>query len=107
MKLTQEMYDISQRLSKSTSEIYKLAHNQAETERIYRMELSKEIFRLREDKLPATLIPDLARGNISDLKFDRDLAEAKYKAAIEALKALNSQLSGLQTVCKYQSDIGA
>jgi|SRR5690606_17611183 len=107
IKITQEMYEISQRLNKATNEIYKLAKKRAVTEREYRLELAKEIVRLRAEGLPATLVSDLARGNVADLKFERDLAEGQYKAAVEALEALKSQLSALQTVSKYQTEVGA
>lgn len=107
IKITQEMYEISQRLNKATNEIYKLAKKRAVTEREYRLELAKEIVRLRAEGLPATLVSDLARGNVADLKFERDLAEGQYRAAVEALEALKSQLSALQTVSKYQTEVGA
>lgn len=105
--ITQEMYQVAQRLNKATGEIYKLATKRAMSEREYRMELSKEITRLRADGVQATLIPDLARGNTAELKFQRDLAEGQYKAAIEAVEALKSQLSALQTVSKYHSEVSA
>lgn len=105
--VTQEIYDVAQRVNKATNEIYKLAKKRALTERTYRMQLSKEIMKLRAEGMPATLIPDLARGNVSDLKYERDLAEGQYKAAIEAVEALKSQLSALQTVSKYHTEVGA
>lgn len=105
--LTAEMYSVSQRLSAATNEIYKLANKKATTERTYRMELAKEILELKAKGMPATLISDLARGKVAESKFQRDLADGQYRAAIEALEALKSQLSALQTVSRYQTDIGA
>lgn len=105
-KITEEMYAVSKRLSNATNEIYKLASKRAMTERTYRMELSKEIVRLRAEGTPATIISDLARGNVAEMKFQRDLAEGQYRSSIEALEALKSQLSALQTVSKYQSEVG-
>lgn len=107
LKLTQEIYTVSQRLSNAAGEVYKLANKRALTERTYRIELAKEMFRLRDEKISVTLIPDLARGNTAESKFQRDLAEGQYKASIEALDALKSQLTALQTVTRYQTDIGA
>jgi capsule polysaccharide export protein KpsE/RkpR len=107
IQITNEMYAVSQRLSNATNEIYKLANKRAMTERTYRMELAKEITKLRADGMPATLISDLARGNVAELKYHRDLAEGQYRSSIEALEALKSQLSALQTVSKYHTEIGA
>jgi hypothetical protein len=105
ISLTQEIYGVSQRLSTAAGEIYKLAKRRAETERTYRMELSKQIMTLRAEGIQAALISDLARGNAAQFKFDRDLAESQYRASIEALEALKAQLSALQTVAKYYQEV--
>lgn len=107
IQLNKEIYEVAQRLQKAAAEIYKLANKRAMTERTYRLNLSKEIVNLRAEGTPATIINDLARGNVSDDKFQRDLAEGQYRAAIEAMEALKSQLSALQTVAKYQSEIAS
>jgi hypothetical protein len=95
----------SQRIDKATRSIYKLAQKKAETEREYRIALGQEKFKLKEDGLPITLIDDIAKANTAALKFERDLAEDTFKAAIESLRALQAELSGLQTISKYQSDV--
>lgn len=105
LQLNKEIYEISQRLQKAASEIYKLAKKRADAERAYRLQLAQEITRLRAEGTPTSIINDLARGNVADDKFQRDLAEGQYRAAIEALEALKSQLSALQTISKYQADI--
>ncbi|WP_242976236.1 hypothetical protein [Clostridium sporogenes] len=60
---------------------------------------------LREQKVQATLIPDIARGNTAELKFKRDLAEATYKTCKEMLQALQAELSGYQSILKIQQEI--
>lgn len=102
-----QMNTTAQRLRNATQGIFKLAHEKAEAERIYRIELAKEIARLRESKTPVSILSDLARGNenVSLLKFKRDLAEDRYKSGIEVIRGLQSELSALQTISKYQSDI--
>jgi hypothetical protein len=107
LKLTNEIYTLSQRLNKAAGEVYKLGNQKALTERTYRMELMQAIMTLKSEKNAATLIPDLARGMTAESKFQRDLAEVQYKSAIEALDALKAQLTALQTVTRYQTDIGA
>ncbi|GAB7387385.1 hypothetical protein BSNK01_12210 [Bacillaceae bacterium] len=105
IEISKEVYEVSQRLEKASKNLYKLAKEKAESERDYRMNLAKEIVRLREEKVPATLIPDLARGNISELRFKRDLAADMYRAAVESLEAIKSQLSALQSILKYHEHI--
>lgn len=55
----------------------------AESERAYRVALASKILELKADGYPATLVPDLARGDkeVARLKVARDCAEALYKAA--------------------------
>lgn len=55
--------------------------------------------------MSVTLIADLARGNVSKLKFKRDLAEFKYKAGRDKVQALQSEVSALQSICRRQDDI--
>jgi len=69
---------------------------------MYRKALAMEMMRLRLDKIPATLIPDIAKGNISDLLFERDLSEAEWTAGRDGLKSLQAQVSALQSVLRIQ-----
>lgn len=74
----------------------------AEAEAKYRQALATRILELREDGLPVTITPDVARGTkeIALLKFERDCAESLYKAAMESInvnklriKILEAQMS--------------
>jgi capsule polysaccharide export protein KpsE/RkpR len=104
-QIIQMMLQTSNRINKATKTIYKLAENKAETERAYRMELAKEITKLRSEGVQATLIPDLARGHCEFFKCERDLAKDTYRAALSSLEALKVEASVLQTVSKYQDEI--
>lgn len=99
------IYETSQQIQKCARELYGYAKAYAEKEYEYRMALAKEIMRLKDAKMPVSLIADVARGNLADLKFKRDLAEVTYKTAKDMLEALQSQLSGLQTLYKRQDEI--
>jgi len=55
--------------------------------------------------MSVTLIGDVARGNVADLKFNRDLAEQTYKASRDMLQALSNELSAMQSILKVQSKI--
>ncbi|WP_010276520.1 hypothetical protein [Paenibacillus senegalensis] len=104
VNITQEMYETSQRLDQASRVIHKMARVKAETERVYRMKLAQEMMTLKAEGMSVTLIADIARGNVSDLKFERDLAEGQYKAAIESMEAIKSRLSALQSILRYQEE---
>ncbi len=70
----------------------------AEAEQKYRMKLAGKILELRDQKLPATLIGDLARGDkdVAMLKFERDCAEVVYDNAKEAVNVYKRQIDVLR-----------
>jgi len=103
--VTQEIHAASQRLSKSADALFTLGRSKAEAERDYRLALAQEILKLRDDKVPVSIITDLAKGNVSESLFQRDLAEAQFKAGIEAADAIKVQVSALQTILKYQTEV--
>jgi hypothetical protein len=103
--VTREIYDSTVRLKNGSKEIFKLAKAKAEKERDYRRALAIEIVKLKTGGMQATLIPDVARGNTADLKFERDLAEAEYVAARDSLEAIQSQMNGLQSILKVQFEM--
>lgn len=105
ISLNKEIYDVQQRLQQSGRALYKLGKEVAEAEREYRIALRKEIITLKSEGMPATLIGDLARGATADLKFKRDCADNQFKASRDAISALQSALSALQTINKHQTDI--
>lgn len=103
--ITKEIYESTVRLKNGSKEIFKLAKAKAEKERDYRKALAIEIVKLKSEGKPSTLIPDIARGNTAELKFERDLAEAEYVAGRDSLEAIQSQMNGLQSILKVQSDV--
>ena len=105
IKIAEELHDTGKQLRKGAAEIFNSAKVKAETERDYRVALMNAIFGLSADGLPATIINDVARGQCADLKFERDLADARYTASREALNSLQAQSSALQTIIKYHSEL--
>jgi MarR-like DNA-binding transcriptional regulator SgrR of sgrS sRNA len=103
--ISKEIYDSGKRLENGSKELFKLAKEMAETERDYRRALQIEIVKLKAEGMQATLIPDVARGKTSELKFKRDLAEARYKSARDSIEAIMSQMNGLQSILKIQKEI--
>lgn len=103
--ISREIYDSGKRLENGSKELFKLAKEMAETERDYRRALQIEIVKLKSEGMQATLIPDVARGKTSELKFKRDLAEARYKSARDSIEAIMSQMNGLQSILRIQKEI--
>lgn len=103
--LTKAIWNTSQKIDKNINNLTSMARKYSEAEKQYRLELAKEIIKLRTEGVQATLIPDIARGNISNLKFDRDLAETEYKAYKQMLQSLQVELSGYQSILRIQQDI--
>lgn len=103
--ITQEIHDASKRLSKGADLLFALARDFAQAEKEYRAEMAKEILRLKDTGMSVTLIPDLARGNVAELKFARDLAEQKYIAGRDSLRAIETQVSALQSILRVQGEV--
>lgn len=68
------------------------------------MMLSQEIIRLRSEGQPVAIVGDVARGSCAGEKFDRDLAESRFKATIEAIEAIKVTISALQSILRYQDE---
>lgn len=105
VQVNQELYSASQRLGNGSKELFKLAKTYAEKEQKYRYALAIEIDRLKVDGQSVTLIPDIAKGNVSNLKLERDLAEFTYTSARDSLKAIQIQISALQSIIRTQTEL--
>ena len=108
MELTptiQMLHEATQRISEASKQIFKLSKAKAEAERAYRTALSQEIMKLRAEGVQATLIPDLARGAVAELKFERDYATEMHRAAIASMESLRVEINALQSISKYQSEV--
>jgi len=72
----------------------------SESESNYRQALAGQMTKLRIEGMPATLIPDLARGTdfVAKLKYQRDIDRGISNACIEAIKSIRSSMSGVQSL---------
>lgn len=70
----------------------------ARAEQDYRVALAQKIAVEREKGTPVTIMSDVCRGDreIARMKFDRDVAEITYKAAMEACNVYKLQLRILE-----------
>lgn len=98
------LMEVNEQLTQSRSQLRLLAENKAISEANYRRELAKRILELRTEKLPVSIISDIARGELWELKLLRDKDEAMYKAEQDSLSALQSQariLTQIHTWSEY------
>ena len=103
--IANEIRRVSERLDKAPKAIFEASKDYAEAERVYRKALSIEIMQLKAEGLPVTVINDVARGKVSDLKYERDLKEGLYRSSLESCKALQAELSGLQSVFRVYGEV--
>lgn len=105
ISISKEMQELINRISENMRQLWKLSIAKAESERAYRVGLQQEILALRTDGFQATLIPDIARGATSELKFERDKNKALYDTTKDSLRALQASLNAYQTIVRFQEDI--
>lgn len=79
----------------------------AEAERAYKVRLRAECLALRNEGMPVTLIQLTVYGvpEVADLRFERDKAEATWKANSEAIQSVKLQLRLLES--QLQREYGA
>lgn len=82
----------------------KMAQSEAE----YRSILSEKILTLRTEKVPVTIINDLARGDkdVARKRFQRDVAEVNYNAGLEEIQCTKIALRVLQEQFKQEWNSG-
>ena len=103
--ITKELYQGSKRLEEGSKEIFILAEKMAITEKEYRIALAKEKIKLRDEGMAIGLIEDVARGNLADLRYERDIAKETYIAARDSMRAIQVQINALQSILKLQSEV--
>lgn len=96
--LRQELNKLFQLLDAALKQIGKRGREYAEKEANYRCELSKAMLTARDEGMPVTILSDICRGKeeIAILKLERDIAEAKYKAAQEAVNVYKLKIKSLE-----------
>lgn len=105
VNITKELYNGSKKLSKGSEEIFTLAREMAESDMKYTKALAAEKMRLRLEGMSVGLIDDIAKGNIAEIKFEKELSEARYIAGRDRLKAIAAELNALQSILRIQKEI--
>lgn len=76
----------------------KRGRDYSQAEREYKVSLAEKILVERDKGTPVTIIGDICRGDrkIAKLRFERDVAEAVYKSAMEAINCYKLQIRVLE-----------
>lgn len=102
MDLYEQIQRLTNELDQSIKQLAKNGEALAEAERNYKMTLRKEALKLKADNTAVTFINLTIHGipDVANARFDRDVAEANYKANQEhinitklKLKLLENQLA--------------
>lgn len=90
-----EMQTKTALLDKALNELGRRGRAYAEAEKSYRITLRQEILKERDKGTPVTVISDICRGQqeIAEKRFQRDVAEAVYKAAMEAINVYKLEIN--------------
>ena len=91
-------------LDKVTAELKKRAYKKAETEREYRKALAIEEERLRTEKMPVTLIYDISRGRLSELRYQRDIASMEYDICKEYMRNVRINQESMRTLISFDKE---
>lgn len=81
-------------LDVAVKQLRKTGSKYADSYSKYRIELAKELVRLKDEGMPATIAYDIARGKpeIAELKRLEILNEAIYRANLESINATKLQI---------------
>ena len=98
-------YDLFKKLNETISNLEtalnalsKRGREYAESEKNYRIALSKSMLLAHKNGVPATILTDICRGKekIANLRFERDVKETLYKSSIEAINVYKLEINLLR-----------
>lgn len=96
--LIEELRQKTTQLDLSVRQLMKSGIAYAEAERDYKLKLRTECLRLRDEGMAIGMIDKTCYGvqAVADARFKRDVAEATYKANMEAINSLKLQMRLLE-----------
>ena len=97
--LYNELMQKSKELDISIKSLRKTGNDYAEAFTKYRVELAKELMKLKAEGYAITLAGDIARGKpeIAHLKYQEIAKEAVYRANLESINAIKLQIKLIQS----------
>ena len=74
--------------------VYARGYTFSQLKKAYKIKLREEALRLRDEKMPVTLIDKVVYGipEVAELRFKRDIADTVYQANIEAINSTKLQM---------------
>lgn len=99
MDLLLELQDKLEKLNISITELRKSGTALAQAEKDYKILLRQECLKLRDEGMAVTIIDRICYGipSVAEARFKRDVAEAKYKANMEAINTFKLEIRILQS----------
>ncbi len=105
LSLNKLLYQCTKKLDEARKDIIKQAKEFAESEKDYTISMAAATIKLKETE-KATHIDRLAKGECYKEKYRRDLAEQLLKAYQANAKSLQAEMTALQSLLKYQNEMG-
>lgn len=98
MELYTELQSKTQQLDISIKQLRKSGTEYAQAERDYKVLLRQECLKLRDDGMAIGMIDKTCYGipSVAEARFKRDVAEAVYKANLEAINSIKLQMRLLE-----------
>ena len=98
MDIVLELQDNLEKLNKCLQELKMNGIALAEAEKTYKIILRQECLKLRDEGMAVGMIDKTCYGIpvVAEARFNRDVAEAKYKANIEAINTYKLTIKILQ-----------
>ena len=94
MELYLELQSKTKQLDISIKQLRKSGTEFAEAEKAYKVLLRQECLKLRDDGMAIGMIDKTCYGipSVAEARFKRDVAEAVYKANLEAINSIKLQM---------------
>lgn len=94
MNLFNELQQKTEQLDVSVRKLRKSGTDYAQAERDYKVLLRQECLKLRDEGMAIGMIDKTCYGipSVAEARFKRDVAEAVYKANLEAINSIKLQM---------------
>lgn len=98
MELYTELQAKTQQLDRSIKQLRTSGTEYAKAEKDYKVLLREECLKLRDDGMAIGMIDKTCYGipSVAEARFKRDVAEAVYKANLEAINSIKLQMRLLE-----------
>lgn len=98
MELYNELQTKTQQLDRSIKQLRTSGTEYAKAEKEYKVLLRQECLKLRDEGMAIGMIDKTCYGiqSVADARFKRDVAEAVYKANLEAINSIKLQMRLLE-----------